>query len=76
MGVIEIAELYVKLYTEMLIGRRSVAVIVKAVWKLVGGGKQLGIEYDQYAKVCALYPPHSSLALIAKYLRHTIQSKG
>ncbi|KAH8981961.1 CAS/CSE protein [Lactarius hatsudake] len=46
-GVIEIAELYVKLYPEMLGRSRSVAVFVKAVWELVAGGKQLGIAYDQ-----------------------------
>ncbi|KAI9448619.1 armadillo-type protein [Lactarius psammicola] len=46
-GVIEIAELYVKLYPEMLARSRSVAVFVKAVWELVAGGKQLGIAYDQ-----------------------------
>ena len=26
---------------------RSVAVFVKAVWELVGGGQQLGLAYDQ-----------------------------
>jgi exportin-2 (importin alpha re-exporter) len=46
-GVIEIAEMYVKLYPEMLMRSRSVAVFVKAVWELIGGGKQLGLAYDQ-----------------------------
>ncbi|KAH9023317.1 Cse1-domain-containing protein [Lactarius hengduanensis] len=50
-GVIEIAELYVKLYPEMLGRSRSVAVFVKAVWELVAGGKQLGIAYDQASLV-------------------------
>ena len=31
----------------MLMRSRSVAVFVKAVWELVGGGKQLGLAYDQ-----------------------------
>ncbi|KAI0296781.1 armadillo-type protein [Multifurca ochricompacta] len=46
-GILEIAELYVKLYPEMLGRSQSVAAFVGAVWKLVGGGKQLGIAYDQ-----------------------------
>ena len=31
----------------MLMRLRSVAVFVKAVWELVGGGRQLGLAYDQ-----------------------------
>ncbi|KAI0283530.1 CAS/CSE protein [Russula brevipes] len=46
-GVLEIAELYVKLYPEMLARSQSVGTFVKKVWELVGGGKQLGIAYDQ-----------------------------
>ncbi|KAI0248954.1 importin alpha re-exporter [Lactifluus subvellereus] len=46
-GVLEIAELYVKLYPEMLARSQSVGTFVKKVWELVGGGKRLGIAYDQ-----------------------------
>jgi exportin-2 (importin alpha re-exporter) len=40
------------MYPEMLMRSRSVAVFVKAVWELVGGGKQLGIAYDQAGVFC------------------------
>jgi hypothetical protein len=40
-------QLYVKLYPEMLARSQSVGTFVKKVWELVGGGKQLGIAYDQ-----------------------------
>ena len=48
------SQLYVKLYPEMLMRSRSVAVFVKAVWELVAGGKQLGIAYDQASGVVFL----------------------
>lgn len=48
-----LSQLYVKLYPEMLMRSRSVAVFVKAVWELVAGGKQLGIAYDQASGVCS-----------------------
>ena len=35
------------MYPERLMRTQSVAVFVKAVWELVGGGKQLGLAYDQ-----------------------------
>jgi exportin-2 (importin alpha re-exporter) len=35
------------MFPEILMRSRSVAVFVKAVWELGGGGKQLGIAYDQ-----------------------------
>ena len=38
--------MYVKLYPEMLARSQSVEAFVRAVWELVGGGKQLGIAYD------------------------------
>ena len=40
-------QLYVKLYPEMLARSQSVGAFVKKVWELVGGGKQLGVAYDQ-----------------------------
>jgi hypothetical protein len=40
-------QLYVKMYPEMLARSQSVGAFVKKVWELVGGGKQLGIAYDQ-----------------------------
>jgi exportin-2 (importin alpha re-exporter) len=40
-------QLYVKLYPEMLARSHSVGAFVRKVWDLVGGGKQLGIAYDQ-----------------------------
>jgi len=40
-------QLYVKLYPEMLARSQSVGTFVKKVWELVGGGKQLGVAYDQ-----------------------------
>ncbi|KAI0262819.1 Cse1-domain-containing protein [Gloeopeniophorella convolvens] len=46
-GVLEIAELYVKMYPEVLARSRSVETFVRSVWSLVGGGKQLGAAYDQ-----------------------------
>ncbi|KAI0055486.1 Cse1-domain-containing protein [Artomyces pyxidatus] len=45
--ILEIAEMYVKLYPEVLAHSSSVEAFVRAVWELVGGGKQLGIAYDQ-----------------------------
>jgi hypothetical protein len=48
-------QLYVKLYPEMLARSQSVGTFVKKVWELVGGGKQLGIAYDQ-----VFYPSPSS----------------
>jgi exportin-2 (importin alpha re-exporter) len=39
--------MYVELYPEMLARSRSVAIFVRALWELVGGGKQLGLAYDQ-----------------------------
>ena len=44
-------QLYVKMYPEVLMRSRSVAVFIKAVWELVSGGKQLGLAYDQ-ASIC------------------------
>ena len=35
------------MYPERLMRTQSVAVFVKAMWELVGGGKQLGLAYDQ-----------------------------
>jgi exportin-2 (importin alpha re-exporter) len=35
------------MYPEMLARSQSVGAFVKKVWELVGGGKQLGIAYDQ-----------------------------
>jgi hypothetical protein len=35
------------MYPEMLARSHSVGAFVKKVWELVGGGKQLGIAYDQ-----------------------------
>ncbi|KAI0321195.1 Cse1-domain-containing protein [Amylostereum chailletii] len=46
-NILEIAEMYVKLYPEVLQRSQSVEAFVRAVWELVGGGKQLGIAYDQ-----------------------------
>lgn len=41
----------------MLARSQSVGAFVKKVWELVGGGKQLGIAYDQV--VHTLFPsPH------------------
>jgi hypothetical protein len=45
-------QLFVKLYPEMLARSDSVGAFVKKVWELVGGGKQLGIAYDQ-----VVHPP-------------------
>ncbi|THH15070.1 hypothetical protein EW146_g5342 [Bondarzewia mesenterica] len=45
-SILEIAEMYAKLYPEVLARSSSVEVFVRAIWELVGGGKQLGISYD------------------------------
>ena len=47
-------QLYVKLYPEMLARSHSVGAFVKKVWDLVGGGKQLGIAYDQVVHLSSL----------------------
>ena len=48
---------------------RSVAVFVKAVWELVGGGKQLGLAYDQasisFPSGCP-QPSHTQLTSTAR----------
>ncbi|THH29169.1 hypothetical protein EUX98_g5041 [Antrodiella citrinella] len=45
-GILEIAELYVKLYPETLQNSPSVAAMVRSVWDLVGGGKRAGVGDD------------------------------
>ncbi|KAI0249597.1 hypothetical protein BJV78DRAFT_1155677 [Lactifluus subvellereus] len=45
-AVLEIAELYVKLYPEMLARSQPVGAFVKKVWELVGGGKSEDIPLD------------------------------
>ena len=49
-------QLYVKMYPEMLARSQSVGAFVKKVWELVGGGKQLGIAYDQVVHPLSLTP--------------------
>jgi len=49
-------QLYVKLYPEMLARSHSVDAFVKKVWELIGGGKQLGIAYDQVVYPSPLSP--------------------
>ncbi|VDB88356.1 unnamed protein product [Peniophora sp. CBMAI 1063] len=44
--VLEVAEMYVKLYPEVLSRSASVEAFVRAVWQLVGGGTQLPLAYD------------------------------
>ncbi|KAI0029192.1 importin alpha re-exporter [Vararia minispora EC-137] len=44
--ILEIAEMYIKLYPEMLARTHSVEAFVRAVWELVGGGTQRGVAYD------------------------------
>ncbi|KAI0045803.1 importin alpha re-exporter [Auriscalpium vulgare] len=46
-GIVEIAEMYVRLYPEVFERTASVEAFVRAVWELVGGGQQLGLAYDQ-----------------------------
>ncbi|OCH89837.1 Cse1-domain-containing protein [Obba rivulosa] len=45
-GILEIAELYVKLYPDTLQSSASVEAIVRTVWELVGGGKRTGVADD------------------------------
>ncbi|OBZ72875.1 Importin-alpha re-exporter [Grifola frondosa] len=45
-GILEIVELYVKLYPEILQTSASVEAFVRAVWDLVGGGKRSGVADD------------------------------
>ncbi|TFY54539.1 hypothetical protein EVG20_g9663 [Dentipellis fragilis] len=45
-NILELAEMYVKLYPEVLARSQSVEALVRAVWELIGGGQQLGISHD------------------------------
>ena len=38
--------MYVNLYPEVLSTTSSVEAFVRAIWEIVGGGKQLGASYD------------------------------
>src|SRR6267142_1552588 len=65
----------------MLARSQSVGAFVKKVWELVGGGKQLGVAYDQVLNSSCLNlfvssPLRSALVLIAIFLKHVIRSKG
>lgn len=46
-GILEIAELYTKLYPEVLQNSASVEAFVRAIWELLGGGKLPGVADDQ-----------------------------
>ncbi|EKM56806.1 uncharacterized protein PHACADRAFT_141741 [Phanerochaete carnosa HHB-10118-sp] len=46
-GILEIAEMYIKLYPETLQSSASVEALVQGVWELVGGGKRPGVADDQ-----------------------------
>ncbi|OSC99927.1 Cse1-domain-containing protein [Trametes coccinea BRFM310] len=45
-GILEIVELYVKLYPETLQASASVEAFVRAIWDLVGGGKRPSVADD------------------------------
>ncbi|KZT00874.1 uncharacterized protein LAESUDRAFT_731806 [Laetiporus sulphureus 93-53] len=45
-GILEIAELFVKLYPEVLQSTNSVAGFVRGIWELVGNGKRMGVADD------------------------------
>ncbi|EPS95676.1 hypothetical protein FOMPIDRAFT_1025652 [Fomitopsis schrenkii] len=45
-GVLEIAELYVKLYSEVLQGSNSVPALVSSIWDMISGGKRQSIADD------------------------------
>ncbi|KAI0340315.1 Cse1-domain-containing protein [Trametopsis cervina] len=45
-GILEIAELHVKLYPEVLQSSKAVPALVHAVWDLIGGGKRTSIGDD------------------------------
>ncbi|KAH9947043.1 Cse1-domain-containing protein [Amylocystis lapponica] len=45
-GLLEITELFVKLYPEILQTSASVEAFVRGVWELVGGGKRTGVADD------------------------------
>ncbi|KAH8102322.1 Cse1-domain-containing protein [Cristinia sonorae] len=45
-GILEIAELYIKLYPEVLQTAPTVEAMVRSVWDLVGGGQRSGVADD------------------------------
>ncbi|KAI0933051.1 hypothetical protein AcW1_000014 [Taiwanofungus camphoratus] len=45
-GILEIAELYVKLYPETLQSSASVEAFVRRIWELIGGGKRTSVADD------------------------------
>ncbi|KAI0684913.1 Cse1-domain-containing protein [Cytidiella melzeri] len=45
-GILEIAELHVKLYAEVLLASATVPALVRSVWDLVGGGKRKSLGDD------------------------------
>ncbi|TFY78460.1 hypothetical protein EWM64_g5554 [Hericium alpestre] len=45
-NILELTEMFVKLYPEVLSRSHAVETFVRAVWELIGGGRQLGISDD------------------------------
>lgn len=71
-GILEIAEMYIKLYPETLHTSASIEALVQGVWELVGGGKRPGVADDQLVSQALRF---ISTAIRSGYYKQLFSSK-